>query len=75
MRPRPPLPSIFYHACVAPSSHRPLRYWDAATRQDRLVATLEADWIGSLSVSPDGQSVVYGRGLSTSDLMMIDNFR
>ena len=69
---------LFYQACATPesigSSHRPLRYWDAATGQDRLVATLEADWIGNLSVSPDGQSVVYGRGWSTSDLMMIENF-
>jgi hypothetical protein len=29
----------------------------------------------NLSVSPDGRSIVYGGGLLTSDLMMIENFR
>jgi hypothetical protein len=67
---------LFHQDCAtADSSQRTLSYWDAATRQNRAVATLDADWIGGLTVSPDGQSVVYGRGSSTSDLMMIENFR
>jgi Tol biopolymer transport system component len=70
---------ILYHECGSPEARatpqRTLRYWDAATGQDRPVATIEADWIGGLSVSPDGQSIVFGRGTSTSDLMMIENFR
>ena len=70
---------LFYEDCAAPdaaaSPKRTLRFWDAATGQDRPVATLEADWVGGLSVSPDGQSIVYGRGWSTCDLMMIENFR
>ena len=52
-----------------------LRYRDSATEQERPAAALEADWIGGLSASPDGQSLVYGRTIWTSDLMMIENFR
>jgi Tol biopolymer transport system component len=67
---------LFYHDCGATDSpRRTLRYWDAATGQDRAVATLDAEWIGGLGVSPDGRSIVFGRGASTSDLMMIENFR
>ncbi len=70
---------IFYMACGIPGaagSHRQaLRYRDTASGQDRLVATLDADWIGGLSVSPDGKSLVYGRTVFTSDLMLIENFR
>ena len=39
------------------------------------MATLGAEWMGGLGVSPDGRSIVFGRGASTSDLMMIENFR
>jgi hypothetical protein len=35
-----------------------VRYWGAATEHDRAVGTFEADWIGGLAVSPDGQSVI-----------------
>jgi eukaryotic-like serine/threonine-protein kinase len=70
---------LFHHDCVTPetggSPERPLRYRDAATGQDRLVARLDADWIGGLSVSPDGKTILYARGTSTSDLMMIESFR
>ncbi len=70
---------IFHVVCATPgapaSRQQTLRYWDAASGQDRLVATLEAEWIGGLSVSPDGQSLLYGRGMFTTDLMMIENFR
>jgi hypothetical protein len=65
--------------CVSPdaadASLLTLRYWDAVTGQDRSVATLETAWLGGLAVSPDGRSVLYGRSSSTSDLMMIENFR
>jgi len=70
---------LFFHDCgsleAGGSPERTLRFWDATTGQDRLVAKLKADWIGGLSVSPDGQSILYGSGSSTSDLMMIENFR
>jgi eukaryotic-like serine/threonine-protein kinase len=52
-----------------------LRFWEEATGQDRPVATIQADSMEGLSVSPDGQSILYGRTVRTSDLMMIDNFR
>jgi serine/threonine protein kinase/Tol biopolymer transport system component len=52
-----------------------LRYRDSATEQERPAAALEADWIGGLSASPDGRSLVYGRTVWTSELMMIENFR
>jgi serine/threonine protein kinase/Tol biopolymer transport system component len=67
---------LFHQDCLTTDSpQRTVSYWDAATRQNRAVATLDADWIGGLSVSPDGQSILYGRGSTTSDLMMIENFR
>ncbi len=67
---------LFHYNCgPGDSPRRTLSYWDAATGQDREVATLEADWIGGLGVSPDGRNIIYGRGSSTSDLMMIENFR
>jgi hypothetical protein len=70
---------LFFHDCgsleTGGSPERTLRYWDAATGQSRPVAKVEADWIGGLSVSPDGRSILYARGSSTSDLMMIENFR
>ena len=62
-------------AGAAASRQQTLRYWDAATGRDRLVATLEADGILGLSVSPDGQSLLYGRSMPSSSLMMIENFR
>jgi Tol biopolymer transport system component len=70
---------LFYVACGSPNApvslQHTLRYWDAVTGQDRPVATLESDGIWGLSVSPDGQSILYGRGSWTSDLMMVENFR
>jgi hypothetical protein len=70
---------ILHHDCLTAeaggSPQRTFRYWDAATGQDRQVATVTADLIGNLSVSPDGRSIVYGGGQLTSDLMMIENFR
>jgi Tol biopolymer transport system component len=69
---------LFFHGCgslEAGISGSHLRFWDAATEQDRPVTKLQADFIAGLSVSPDGQSILYGRGSSTSDLMMIENFR
>jgi eukaryotic-like serine/threonine-protein kinase len=70
---------IFHKACDTSGAAVPrgstLRFWDAATGQDRPVAVLESDVIPGLSVSPDGQSLLYGGMRSASDLMMIENFR
>jgi Tol biopolymer transport system component/serine/threonine protein kinase len=70
---------IVHVACLAQeaggSPQRILRYWDAATEQDRQIATVTADLIANLSVSPDGRTIVYAGGLFTSDLMMLENFR
>ena len=70
---------VFHVDCAAAgaglSRRQTLRYWEAATGRDRLVATLEADGILGLSVSPDGQSILYGRSTPSSSLMMIENFR
>jgi len=68
---------VFHVDCQAPGAplQRVLRHWDAATGQDQAVGTFESDWIGGLSASPDGRSVIYGRTTPTQDLMMIENFR
>jgi hypothetical protein len=52
-----------------------LRCWGATTGQDSPLATVTADIIASLSVSPDGRTLAYAGGQLTSDLMMIENFR
>jgi Tol biopolymer transport system component len=52
-----------------------LRYLDFASGKDAPLATVEGDWIGGLSIAPDGRSILYGRRLASSSLMMIDNFR
>ena len=61
---------IFHVDCVTPQAGATARsascaIWDAATGQDRPVATIEADRIAGLSVSPDGRSIVYGRSPGT----------
>jgi Tol biopolymer transport system component/predicted Ser/Thr protein kinase len=52
-----------------------LRYLDLASGKDEALATVEGDWIGGLSIAPDGKSLLYGRRLASASLMMIDNFR
>ena len=52
-----------------------LRYLDFASGRDEPLATVEGFWIGGLSISPDGKSILYGRSVLSSALMMIDNFR
>jgi Tol biopolymer transport system component len=73
---------VFHVDCTAAedpaASGHPLRYRDAATGRDREVATLDFGpdaHIFGLSASPDGASLLYARGTSTFDLMMIENFR
>jgi Tol biopolymer transport system component len=67
---------ILHVACDSAGPGRfALLDWDAGTGRDRLIATLDADFVQGLSVSPDGQSVLYMRGTESSDLMMIENFR
>ena len=40
------------------------------------MATIEGDFISGLSVSADGQTILYGlSSWGTSDLLMIENFR
>ncbi len=72
---------VFHVDCATAESpapsRRPLRHWDAATGRDRQVAVLDFGplLIYGLSASPDGASLLYQYGTSSSDLMMIENFR
>ena len=70
---------IYYHDCgsvdLGASPNRQLRFWDQATAKSRVAGTMAADWIGGLTASPDGQTVLYGHGTSTADLLMIERFR
>ena len=71
---------IFHVDCTAPDApvpaQRVLRYWAAATGQDRSIATFEAPLTSHLSASADGRSFLYDRSNAAMfDLMMIENFR
>jgi Tol biopolymer transport system component len=70
---------IVHAQCEPPRVDEPavqtVRYLDLATGKDEPLATVEGSSIVGLSVSPDGKTVLYGRGVTTSALMMIDNFR
>jgi hypothetical protein len=65
--------------CGPPSVDEPavqtLRYLDFVTGKDEPLATVEGSSILGVSVSPDGKTILYGRGVTSSALMMIDNFR
>jgi Tol biopolymer transport system component/DNA-binding winged helix-turn-helix (wHTH) protein len=72
---------IFHIDCLGQGGRadlrRALRYWVAATQQDREVAILD---LGpghnlGLSASPDGRSVIYSPFTHEHHLMMIENFR
>jgi serine/threonine protein kinase len=70
---------IYYHDCgsvdLGASPNRPLRFWDQGTARSRVVGVMPAEWIGGLTASPDGRTVLYGHGTSTADLLMIERFR
>ena len=71
---------VFHVDCGSPgsqaTSQRVLRLWNAATGEDRPVATFDADYVAGLGASPDGQTILYGSSpWGTGDLMMIENFR
>jgi Tol biopolymer transport system component/tRNA A-37 threonylcarbamoyl transferase component Bud32 len=71
---------VFHVDCgspdAPPTSRRVLRHWNAATGDDRPVATFEADYIAGLNASPDGRTILYGVSpWGAGDLMMIENFR
>jgi hypothetical protein len=70
---------IVHHDCFteqnAGSPQRELRFCDARTGQDRVLASVTTDVFANLSVAPDGRSLVYGGAILTSDLMMIESFR
>jgi Tol biopolymer transport system component/DNA-binding winged helix-turn-helix (wHTH) protein len=73
---------VFVVDCL-PLGSRPdalhvLRHWNAATRESRIVATLDMGRLGGilgLSASPDGRNLIYARSAKASDLMMVENFR
>ena len=70
------LPRGLYRPGRTGSRARVLRYWAAATGQDRAIATFEAPLTAHLSASADGRSFLYDRSNAAMyDLMMIENFR
>ena len=65
--------AIYYAECDGnPTLHR----LDPATGQDRALGRLEKfGGSGSLAVSPDGKTILFGKAVGNgSDLMMIENF-
>ena len=70
---------IVYHECLGEdrgaSPRRTLYLWEQSTGLRRALGTVGADWINGVSASPGGKFVIYGRGIATADLMMIEGFR
>jgi hypothetical protein len=70
---------ILYLECASEETadaHHTLRELNEATGSDQPIATLDCDYVITPSVSPDGQTVIYGcSSWGTSDVMMIENFR
>jgi WD40 repeat protein len=69
--------SVYYVPCD-PGSDPQVHVLDLKTGRDRQLGTLDGltDRPLGLSVSPDGNTIVYPRkGQPTADLMLIENFR
>jgi len=63
---------IYFVTVEAPRS---LRYFDFATRQIRPIFEVDKDFIGNLSISPDGRWIMYSLiGDVNSDIMLVDHF-
>jgi WD40 repeat protein len=63
---------IYFVPADAPRS---LRYFDFASKQIRSIFESDKDFVGGLSVSPDGRWLLYSqRGDVNSDIMLVDNF-
>jgi Tol biopolymer transport system component/DNA-binding winged helix-turn-helix (wHTH) protein len=53
-----------------------VRYYEFATGTTRTIAAVPGIVLGSLDVTPDGRSLLYGRNdLEAADLMLVDGFR
>ena len=69
---------IFYVGCAPDEGDVPLYRLDPGTGQVQVLGKLErgaAIFMG-LAVSPDGKTILFGKGVAEgADLMMIENFR
>jgi eukaryotic-like serine/threonine-protein kinase len=66
---------IYHLGCRAYPAPVPLSLLDPVTGRDRLLGKLQ-NGQGSLTVSPDGKTILYGKDVGDgSDLMLIENFR
>jgi Tol biopolymer transport system component len=70
---------IFHVHCGTPEAAAArlpvLRYWEAATGEDRVIATLNVPDVNSVTVSPDGKTILYSGSRAATVLFMIENFR
>jgi Tol biopolymer transport system component len=68
---------IYYVECPSQEGpyRRVLRHLDPATGRDRVFGTFDSSWVAGITVSPDGQTVVFGSSKEGQDLMMIEDFR
>ena len=59
-----------------PANEARLQFFDVATRRSTTVARGLGEWTGSLTVSPDGRTILFSRvDSSINDLMLVENFR
>lgn len=65
---------VYYAGCEPGSSA--LHRLDLASGRDEILGRLDQYWPTGFAVSPDGQSVLYGKRVGEgSNIMLIDNFR
>jgi Tol biopolymer transport system component len=66
---------VYHFGCKDDVGGRPLSSLDPLTGRDRVLGKLDKG-SGSLTVSPDGKTILYTKVVSEgTDLMMIENFR
>jgi len=59
-----------------PTTEARLQFFDLTTRRSTTLARDLGEWTGSLTVSPDGRTILFSRvDSSVNDLMLVENFR
>ena len=70
---------VYYVAHTGPTPPHPIKFFSFATRQTTQLGVVEKTppwYVGSLTVAPDGQWLLYAQSdRQVSTLMLVENFR